>query len=1063
MKRYILFILLLAACFCAEAQNRLSGKIIAARDSLGLPGVSIRVKGTTLGTSTAADGSFSFTIPAREVMLEVFYIGYLKKELPVILPLNRALLIALEEDAAELQEVVVSTGYQEIPKERATGSFVQLDNKLLNRSVSTDILSRLQDVVPGLVFNRDSRGDTEPISIRGRSTILSASSPLIVIDNFPWEGDINTLNPNDVESITVLKDAAAASIWGARSGNGVIVITTKKGNYKQPASISLNSNFNLSARPDLFYQPALTTADYIETEKRLFAGGFYKSAEASLVKAPLTPVVELLIAKRDGLLTAAEADAQIEALKNRDVRNDYRDELYREALYQQYALSIRGGSESQKYFVSGGYDRNLSSRMGDTYQRVTLNAGNTYALFKNRLELSAAVYYTGSNARNNAVDTRDLYMSPTQPLYPYARFKADDGTHLATIKTYRSGFVQQAGAMGLPDWQYRPLDEAGLNDNSTRLSETRISTGLKYSFSTGLKAELLYQYSQGINELRDHNSPESYYARDMINNLTEINANGSFTRPIPAGGILDRNSGRSMSHDLRAQLNYNKIWNKNSLAILAGSELRDRNTNGAGSRLYGYDEDHASSALADHISSFKRFVYPGQLMTIPALNSQSDLSDRFLSYYSNGSYTYHSRYTLSLSGRLDRSNLFGVSANQKGVPLYSAGLSWNLSDEGFYKIAWLPYLKLRLTYGYNGNVNKDVSAYTTASYNNGNSALTRQPYAIVQNPPNADLRWERVRIINSGIDFSAFSGILSGSLEYYRKTGIDLIGSSPFPPSSGISSFTGNYANTRGEGVDIMLRTRNRNGKVQWSTDYLFSYSRDEVSAYELKGTALSFLENTGGPLVGKPLYALYSYEWDGLDPQTGDPMGYLNGNPSKDYTAMRTVATPENLRYHGSSRPQIYGALRNTLAWKDLRVSANISYRLGYYFRRGSIRYASDQGLASGHGDYALRWQKSGDELITAVPSVPAAANTNRDNFYRLSSILVEKGDHLRFNDISMAYTFRKEVFRKLPLKSVELYLYANNLGVLWKATKSGFDPDYPLAVSAPARSVAFGLRAGL
>lgn len=1063
MKRYVLFILLLAVSMVAEAQDRLNGKIIAASDSSALAGVSIRVQGTTIGTSTDTDGRFTMAIPAKELVLEIFYIGYLKQSLPVSLPLSQNLLIVLQEDAAQLEEVVVSTGYQEIPKERATGSFVQVDNKLLNRSVSTDILTRLQDVVPGLVFNRDSRSNTEPISIRGRSTILSASSPLIVIDNFPWEGDIATLNPNDVESITVLKDAAAASIWGARSGNGVIVITTKKGNYKQPASISFNSNFSLSAAPDQFYQPVISTADYIETEKRLFVAGFYNSAEASLVKAPLTPVIELLIAKRNGLITAAEADAQIEALKKLDVRNEYSDHLYREALNQQYALSIRGGSESQKYFVSGGYDRNLSSAIGNSYHRITLNAGNTYAFFKNRLELSAAVYYTGSRAENNAVDSRDLYMSPTQPLYPYARLKDENGTHLATVKTYRSSFVQQAEAMGLYDWQYRPLDEVGFNDNITALSETRISTGMKYSFSSRLKAELLYQYSQGINELRSNFSADSYYARDMINNLTEIQANGSFIRPIPAGGILDMSNGKSQSHDLRAQLNYSKSWNKNSLVMLAGSEVRDRNTISAGSRLYGYDDEHATSALADHISTFKRFVYPLQLMTIPAVNSQSDLSDRFLSYYTNGSYTYNSRYTLSLSGRLDRSNLFGVSANQKGVPLYSAGLSWNLGDEPFYKIAWLPYLKLRLTYGYNGNVNKDVSAYTTASYNNGNSSLTRQPYAVVQNPPNAGLRWERVRVINTGIDFSAFSGIVSGSLEYYQKRGIDLIGSSPFPPSSGISSFTGNYANTQGEGVDMMLRSQNMNSKIQWSTDYLFSYSRDVVSAYEVRGTALSLVENTGGPLVGKPLYAIYSYEWHGLDPKTGDPMGYLNGSPSQDYTAMRTAATPENLRYHGPSRPQIYGALRNTLTWKDFRVSANISYRLGYYLRRSSIRYASDQGLASGHGDYTIRWQQPGDELLTVVPSIPAAVNTNRDNFYRLSSILVEKGDHIRFNDVSMAYTFRKEMFRQLPVKSVELYLYANNLGVLWKATKSSFDPDYPLAFSAPARSVAFGLRAGL
>ena len=274
MKQTIILFFILFTCSLAQAQTILKGRIISATDSLPLPGASIRIQGNNTGQSTAADGSFSISINEDNV-LHVSYLGYQSREINLRLQHDNPLLILLQENENRLSEVVVSTGYQSLPKERATGSFVQVDNELLNRRVSTDVLSRLEDAVPGLVFNR--QGDSR-ISIRGQSTISANAEPLIVLDNFPYEGDINSINPNDIESITVLKDAAAASIWGARAGNGVIVINTKKGRYKQALKVAVNSSVNIGARPDLFYEPKISSSDYIAMEQLLFSRGFYKAS-----------------------------------------------------------------------------------------------------------------------------------------------------------------------------------------------------------------------------------------------------------------------------------------------------------------------------------------------------------------------------------------------------------------------------------------------------------------------------------------------------------------------------------------------------------------------------------------------------------------------------------------------------------------------------------------------------------------------------------------------------------------------------------------------------------------
>lgn len=1063
MKRFIITILLLLSARLAFAQTTITGRIFS-EDQQPVNGATIRLKeGQDLAISTT-DGSFSIKVPGFPSTLQVTHIGYRPLEIPLTELPKKAMAIVLHLRESQMGEVTVSTGYQQLPAERATGSFSKVGPTLIDRRVSTDIVSRLEDAVPGLTFNRGKGTGPNDISIRGRGTLFANTQPLIVIDNFPYEGDLNNINPNDVESISVLKDAAAASIWGARAGNGVIVITTRKSRYNQPVKISLNTNITVGEKPDLFYQPVLSTSDYIDIEKQLFDKGFYNARENSFTKQALTPVVELLFAKRRGTISAAEADARIEALKSQDVRKDFERYFLRKTVKQQYAINLSGGNAYQKYYLSAGYDKNLDGLVRNGYQRVTLNAGNTFSLLKDKLELTTGIYYVSGKTQLNNDGPANIFYFPGSGLYPYARLADDAGNPTVVNKQYNERFINLAPGAGLLNWQYRPLEDLRLADNQQTLTDYRLDAGLKYRIIPGLSAQLLYRYGKTINLNDNRHSVESFYTRNLINIYTQ-KAGTTLTRGIPLGDILDEQTGTAVSQNLRAQLDFQRTFGtKHEINAIAGTETRDLHTINNLFRLYGYDNEHATSQPVNYLTAYGYYFNPIFRGTIPNIDARRDLTDRFRSYYANAAYTYDRRLTFSGSIRFDESNLFGVNTNQKRVPLYSLGGSWNIDRESFYHIEWLPYLKLRATYGYNGNIDKSSTAYVTGTVF-GNSSLNNDPYVQISNPANPNLRWERIRIENLGVDFGTKDNRLTGSVDYYQKTGNDLIGDVTLAPSTGFPIVRQNFASTKGSGVDFNINGQIFKGKFQWLASLLYSHQTEKVTRYGFEDVADNFLllgDGSGiAPLVGRPLLSVYSYRWAGLDPATGDPQGYLNGAVSKDYNAIINNSKPADLVYNGPARPTTFGALRNTFSYGAFSLSATINYRLGYYFRRNGLNYGTILLGNGGHGDYNKRWQQPGDEAHTDIPSMPAVNNDSRNRFYFYASSLVEKADNIRLQDINLSYELRKATNPWLPFVRLQLYLYANNIATIWKATKTGLDPDYPLAAYPPVRTIAAGLKA--
>jgi TonB-dependent SusC/RagA subfamily outer membrane receptor len=316
-----------------QTVTTITGKVISAYNGGPLGSATVKTASQTVITDNG--GEFHLSLNKGKHILTVSYLTHTIKKLNITVPLKEPLVIALEPQDQQLKEIeVVSTGYQNIPKERATGSFEVIDNGLFNRSTGSDVFSRLDGVSTGTLFLKNNstlrRTPYQGLVIRGKSGLNGDQPPLIVLDNFPYDGDPNNINPNDVQSITLLKDAAAASIWGTRAGNGVIVITTKKGRFNEPFELSFNTNFSFTAKPDLGYLKSIGSSDYIDVEKMLFRNGFYDRAlNPKFPFKALSPVVEILAGQKAGTVSAAEADAQINAMRDQDVRNDFLKYIYR--------------------------------------------------------------------------------------------------------------------------------------------------------------------------------------------------------------------------------------------------------------------------------------------------------------------------------------------------------------------------------------------------------------------------------------------------------------------------------------------------------------------------------------------------------------------------------------------------------------------------------------------------------------------------------------------------------------------------------------------------------------
>ncbi len=1050
-------------------------------------GATITVKGTNRITISNEKGEFVMEDVDEQAVLVVTNVNYEPQQ--VSIGGRREIILTLTEKIGTLQdvEVLVNTGYEKIPKVRSTGAFEIVNTEELNRRAGPDLLSRLEGVTTSIFFDRRAMAASQQttglsnIVIRGVSTLTSlpetVRQPLVVINGVPYDGDINNLNPNDVENISILKDAGAASIYGARAANGVIVITTRQGQLNQPMRVSLNTNTQVTSIPDLFELPQMSSSEFIDVETFLFNKGFY-NADLNNKRFPaLSPVVELLAKRRAGLISGADSAAAIDALRNSDVRRTFEDHIYQKAVSQQYFLNMSGGSDKAKYALGLGFDKTPSVLVGNETRRITVSLTNSFIPVKD-LTIQLGVRYANAINQNNSLgeigDQRYGYRTGEKSMLPYAQFFDANGNYARLAQDWRTGYIDTAGKGNLLDWSYNPLKELMLADNKLKTQDLVLNGSIAYKLTSDIQVSANYQYQHGnVNQQKNY-SAETYYARNQINLYTNLNSTNVNTRnPIPRGGILDLYTTESTAQFVRGQVDFNRlIGTKHQINALAGGEVREMRFTTSSDRLYGYNDQRGSSSVVDLITRFPLYGNRGTASVPTGASGLTGRTDRFVSLFANAAYTYDNRYTVTVSGRRDAANLLGVEVNDKWSPFWSVGGAWNLSNERFFQVKWVSLLKLRSTYGFQGNVNNLLPPYTILSYEPASAnSLSNLPFALIRTPANPGLSWEKIKQVNIGLDFSLFNSRVSGSIDVYRKRAEDLILSAYTDLTTGVGSVAKNSASMATKGVDLAIESWNIRSKFSWKSQFMMSYVKSKILETMLEDVtsppALNVVGQSGLSIStreGFQPYSIYSYPFAGLDPATGDPMGYLGKGISKDYQAiMNQGIDTANILYHGSAIPTYFGNLNNTFSYKGISLTVSISYKFDYYFRKKTISYYSLYQKGTQHADYSKRWVKPGDEVNTHVPSmIYPLQQSRRDEFFAGSSVNVLKGDNIRLQYIRASYEIGRQVWKKMPFRSIQVYSVVENLGLLWKANDEGLDPDYNVGNSTylPPLRITAGLK---
>ncbi len=1042
-----------------------------------MEGITVSVKGSNNRTSTNAQGEFLLkgvnedaTLVFSGIAIETYEVKVKGKE---------SMTVNVRTKQVQLENVdVVSTGYQDIPKERATGSFGIVDNKTLNLQTGTNILKRLEGVTSGILFdnNKERAGkglSNDNISIRGLSTINASMEPLIVLDGFIYEASISNINPNNVESITILKDAAAASIWGARAGNGVIVITTKKGKLNQKPSISMNANVIIKEKPDLHYIPQMSSGDYIDIEQLLFNQGFFDNA-INVKWQAITPAVEIFLKRRNGEISASDSAQKINALKAIDTRDQYLKYFYKPAATQQYSLNINGGNSINAYTISAAYDH-TNGNLRNKEQRLNLSIDE---LFKpiDKLSIRIGASFTQQNSLSGAPEypSNGIEYGGTRKVN-YVSLVDENGNPAEISSFLRKTYTDTVGAGRLLDWKYYPLEDWKHTTQNIKTSELLGHGELQYKLFNFLEVGLRYQY--GRQQIKNDylGTLESYEARNAINSFSQIDRNtGAVTYFLPKGGIRKVYNEVLSSYTLRPQINIDHNFNDHSISALIGIEKRQVKKEGDRFTSYGYQSDPLINNAVDYVNLYPTFI-DGTYGNISGAPEFFLTNQRYFSAYANASYSYRQKYTISGSVRKDGSNLLGLKTNDKFDPFWSIGAAWKISDESIYKVAFLPSLKLRVTYGSSGNLDLSKTALPIGVY--GIDRLTNLPSAVVRTLNNPALKWEKVSMFNAGLDFATKGGVLSGSIDFYNKKSTDLYGPSFYDYTTwGLKNeIVVNSANMTGRGVDFRLTSKNIDDmNVKWTTDFIFNYGSEKVTKYQaVNPTQVSGLIFLGGmyvtPVVGKPLYSIAAYRWGGLD-AAGKPQGFVDGKLSTDYQKIIDgslgAGESEYIKYIGPSSPNKFGTLINTVSWKNLSATIMFSYKFGYFFRKSTISYSSLINSGIGHKDFAKRWQQPGDETKTNIPvfvyPLDQGYEQSGEPFYEYSEINVLRGDHIRFQTLNLVYSIpRRGPFSKL-FRELQIYANAANLGVVWSANKENIDPEYPIG-PPPSRTWAIGIRAGL
>ena len=1066
----------------------IKGKVL---NETGEPVVAtITVKGSPKATTTNLNGEFTLKDVDENAILVISGVSIETIDVKVngrkdLGSITVKVRIKFEEEVT----VVVNTGYQKLSKERSAGSYSKPNLAVvMERSSSMNILQRLDGLVPGLTVN-NAPNSPNPLLIRGLNTLgvpdaygrYSNNSgtnrnPLFIVDGIQMD-DISSINPQDVADITVLKDATAASIWGARASNGVIVITSRKGNMNEKIRVRYNAFMNFQGLPDLEYMPVLSSKQYIQTVEEIFDPVTFPwndvSSFSNSAGSGVPPHEVILYNRYRGLISEADARKSLDSLASINNLQQIEDLWFRKASLMNHTVSVSGGSRAYSFYGSLAYTDTRSPRPGDENHSYKVNFRQDLNLNKHiQVYLITDLTNTRTSSRRNInIDNR---------FYPYQLFKDANGKNLSM------GYMGIASDSMMKDFQdksllnldYIPLDEVNYGYTKSDGILGRITAGLTAKLVNGLRFEGLYGYVKGTNKTTSFDGEKSYGVRTELAALTVAPAtpNGKPTYYLPStGGKYNVNNRNQTNWTIRNQLIYDNAWNNrlHQLTLLAGQEAQELFSNTNASTVWGYDETLQTFALIDYASlrtngvtntvipsTFGRNYFSG----IPFVQSESQI--RFSSYYANAGYTYNKKYTINGSWRVDKSNLYGLDKSAQNRPVWSTGLKWTLSEERFMNgLEWVEQLAFRATYGITGN---SPAPGTASSYDVLSAASNANlPGGIglsIATAANPRLTWESTKTINFGLDFSLVKSRLSGSLDFYSKKTENLLGHMPTNGFTGYSAIIGNFGDLKNTGVELSLNSINlRTKNFSWSSLLNIAYNKNTITQLNSPIAVTTARDKINAQyLTGYSAFAIFAYQFAGLD-EMGDPMIRLaDGKTTKETSA----AFPEDIVFMGTYQPVWSGGFTNFFRYKGFGLTANMVFNLGHVMRRdvsgfyfpyasnrpvhGSILGGSDNsGFLGGqiHPDFLNRWQKPGDEQRTNVPSYVADVSLSESRrelaYYSRGDLNVVSASFIKLRDISLSYSLPENIVNRLRSDEITFRVQVSNI-MLWKANRFDIDPEF-------------------
>lgn len=1042
------------------------GKVI---DENGNPlvGANIKVLNTNYGAIANVDGNFSCRVPENAYTIEVSFIGMQTEKVSVK---NRdEINVTLHEDRNMLGDVVV-TGYQKISKERSTAAFGFVDSKELNRQMHADLSSSLEGKIAGLQMDiNPNTGEMSPI-LRGVGTFSNevGTMPLIVIDDMPTNMTLNDINPYNVESITVLKDAAAASIYGALAANGVIVVTTKQAKDSK-ANINVNADWFITTKPGFDNLRLASSSEIIDYQTMVFNKNVEESGSidgflSAYKSGYYNPLFQLYQDQANGVISNDDMTATLNKWRNNDYYNEYRDKVWRTSLSQRYNISISQKVGENNHYVSFGYNNDKGRLPNDRSDKFSLYYKSNYKIsswLNVNIGLDASLSHdTSPNSKYTSYTIQQRYeniYNEDGTLYtsPFVNISGNSGS------AYNGNTVRQyEGVSPFKSFGFNVVES--LDEGLQKSSDVSLRPffSLEAKFLRMFKYNLMYQYEWNNGKSETYDEKDSYIMRMTHNAMIDEDGNSL----LPEGGRMYQNEVSSNRYTFRNQIDFDKTWKKHTLTAIAGLEFRENKIPKVLEQLYyGYDPQTLTFNIMnwqDYEDGVGNSKLSGNTITLGNLGSSlSETRHRYASFYSNANYSFNSRYNISGSIRWDYADLFGLDIKNQKHPLWSVGGSWAISEENFMKnISWINYLKLRATYGINGNVDQSSTTYFIVKQKVQSNPIKTDYLSYDDDDlPNPRLRWEKTATLNTGLDFRLFNNIINGSIEYYNRYSSDLLVRKYMDPTIGAKSRVINNGEMRNQGVELSISADIvRHKDWNFGIDMSFAHNANKIMKVDHDETASStsfILSPTNYFIEGTSYNTLWAYRIDriengypvAVDKDGNDLISFNEDGTIKEITSSSNIKGVEDLVNMGTLTPKFNGSFTLRLSYRNFDVNAFFVFAGGHKMRKSVVNMNDATGTDT-REEITNTWSEDApNENVRMYFDMPAEVRSNAGTlqyWWQYGDVNVVDAGYAKLRNISIGYSLPDNLCKKIKVSSIRIKAQVSNLFTWAKAWK-GIDPE--------------------